>query len=418
MFLEGKNEALIGNLRRRMEEEAERLNFEAAAKIRDQIAHIERVVEKQKIVSTDFIDQDVIGLHRQDHTTVVHPLFIRAGKLLGGRGFTFPSVAFPEEEVLASFLHQYYREGKFIPDQILLPASIPDQELMEEWFTELKGKRVRILIPERGEKKHLVDMACENAEKFLRAEAEVERDRETLLELLKEELHLTRLPRRIEAFDMSNIQGRHAVGSMIVFEDGKPANERYRHFKIKSIEGADDYGMMYEVLLRRYKRALEENDLPDLVLVDGGKGQLNIAQEVFKELHIRSVDLVSLAKERPVEGSRSRKPGRFGEKVYHPQFKEPLILGRHSSLLHLLVRVRDEAHRFAITYHKKVRSKGTIKSALGDIPGIGRMRQRALLKHFGSLEKIREATLEELAGAPKMNSKAAQKVYEFFHPDK
>jgi excinuclease ABC subunit C len=215
---------------------------------------------------------------------------------------------------------------------------------------------------------------------------------------------------------MSNIHGRHAVGSMIVFEDGKPANERYRHFKIKSIEGADDYGMMYEVLLRRYRRAVEENDLPDLVLVDGGKGQLNIAQEVFKELHIRGVDLVSLAKERPVEGGRSKKPGRSGEKVYHPQFKEPFILGKHSPLLHLLDRIRDEAHRFAITYHKKVRSKGTIKSALADIHGIGEVRQRALLKHFGSLKKIGEASLEELAAAPKMNSKAVQKVYEFFHP--
>jgi excinuclease ABC subunit C len=417
LFLEGKNEALIDGLRRRMEEESERLNFEAAAKIRDQIAHIDRVVEKQKIVSTDFIDQDVIGLHRQDHTIVVHPLFIRAGKLLGGRGFTFPSVTLPEEEVLASFLHQYYREGKFIPDRILLPASVPDQRLMEEWFTDLKGKKVRILVPQRGEKKRLLDLACQNAEKFLRTEAEVEQDRETLLELLKEDLHLTRLPRRIEAFDMSNLQGRHAVGSMVVFENGKAANERYRHYKIKSIEGADDYGMMYEVLLRRYTRALEENDLPDLVLVDGGKGQMNIAQEVFKELHIRGVDLVSLAKERPAEGAGTRKPGSFGEKVFHPQFRGPFTLGKHSPLIHFLDRIRDEAHRFAITYHKKVRSKGTIKSALGDIPGIGRVRQRALLKHFGSLDKVGEATLEELAGAPKMNSMAVRKVYGFFHPD-
>jgi excinuclease ABC subunit C len=416
LFLEGKNEALIDTLRKRMEEEAERLNFEAAAKIRDQIAHIERVIEKQKIVSTDFIDQDVIGLHRQDHTTVVHPLFIRAGKLLGGRGFTFPSVAVPEEEVLGSFLHQYYREGKFIPDQILLPAPIPDQTLMEEWFGDLKGKRVRILAPERGEKKHLVDLACENAEKFLRTEADVEQDREQLLELLKESLHLTRLPRRIEAFDMSNLQGRHAVGSMVVFENGKAANERYRHFKIRSIEGADDYGMMYEVLLRRYTRALEEKDLPDLVLVDGGKGQMNIAQEVFKELHIRGVDLLSLAKERPVEGPRSKKPGPSGEKVFHPQFKAPLTLMKHSPLIHFLDRIRDEAHRFAITYHKKVRSKGTIKSVLGDIPGIGGVRQKALLKHFGSLDKVREASIEELARAPKMNATSARRVYTFFHP--
>ena len=419
ILLEGKNEALIESPRRRDRRKGGAPQFSRPRQksaIRSPISIGSS--KNRRIVSTDFIDQDVIGLHRQDHTIVVHPLFIRAGKLLGGRGFTFPSVAFPEEEVLGSFLHQYYREGKFIPDQILLPAPVPDLKLMEEWFTDLKGKTVRILVPVRGEKKHLLDLACQNAEKFLRTEAEVAQDREELLELLKEGLHLTRLPRRIEAFDMSNLQGRHAVGSMVVFENGKAANERYRHYKIKSVEGADDYGMMYEVLLRRYTRALEENDLPDLVLVDGGKGQMNIAQEVFKELHIRGVDLVSLAKERPAEGAGTKKPGSFGEKVFHPQFRGPLTLGKHSPLIHLLDRIRDEAHRFAITYHKKVRSKGTIKSALGDIPGIGRVRQRALLKHFGSLDKVGEATLEELAGAPKMNSNAVQKVYEFFHPDK
>ena len=418
MFLEGKNEALLKTLKKEMEEASERLAFETAAKVRDQITHTEKVLERQKIVSRDFIDQDVIGLHRQDHTVVIHPLFIRAGKLLGGKGFAFPSTRIPEEEVLDSFLRQYYRRGKFIPDQVLIPIRVTDQTLLEEWLAELKGKKVRILVPERGEKKQLLDMACENAEKFLTTGAEIEKDRRQLLNALKEELHLARIPSRIEAFDISNIQGRYAVGSMVVFEHGEALNERYRHFRIKSIEGADDYGMMYEVLLRRYKKALEEDELPDLVLVDGGRGQLNVAQEVLKELNIRGVDLIGLAKERRAERSRLKGIMKSEEKVFHPQFKEPLILGKRSPLIHFLDQIRDEAHRFAITYHKKMRGKGTIRSALGEISGIGGIRQKELLRFFGSVEKIKDATLEELARVPKMNSKSAQRVYSFFHADK
>jgi excinuclease ABC subunit C len=417
MFLEGKNRELVERLKKKMEEESEQLRFEAAAKIRDQIEHIEKVIERQKIVSRDFLDQDVIGFHRQENTIIIHPLFVRGGKLLGGKGFTFSSTDLPDEEILSSFLHQYYREGKFIPEQILIPKAIPEQTFIEGWLTELKGKRVRAFVPLKGDKKHLLKMACENAEKFFLAKAELEKDQEKLLGALREKLRLGRVPRRIEAFDISNLQGGYAVGSMVTFEDGKPVNERYRHFKIKTIEGADDYGMMYEVLLRRYQKAIEENDLPDLVLLDGGRGQLNVAQEVFKELKIKEVDLISLAKERTLQGTRSSQFGKTQEKVFHPQYKEQLILGRHSSVLLFLDRIRDEAHRFAITYHKKVRSRETIRSALGEIPGIGRVRQKELLKCFGSIEKIKESTVEELIEAPKMNSKLARIVYAFFHPD-
>jgi excinuclease ABC subunit C len=415
MFLEGKNRALVERLKEKMEEESERLHFETAAKIRDQIEHIERVIEKQKIVSTDFLDQDVIGFHRQDHTLAVHPLFIRGGKLLGGEGFTFPSTGLPDEEVLSSFLHQYYREGKFIPEQILIPKAIPEQNLIEQWMTELKGKRVRILVPAKGDKKHLLKMACENAEQFSLAKSGMDRNEEQLLEALKEKLDLRKVPRRIEAFDISNLQGGNAVGSMVSFEDGKPDKERYRHFKIKTIEGADDYGMMYEVLLRRYQKGVEENDLPDLVLLDGGRGQLNVAQEVFKELKVKDVGLISLAKEKTIEGPRLSRLRKTEEKVFHPQYKEPIILGRHSPILHLLDRIRDEAHRFAITYHKKVRSRETIKSELGEIPGIGKVREKELLKFFGSMKGVREATLEELTKVPKMNKRSAQRIYDFFH---
>jgi len=417
LFLEGKDKDLVERLKEGMEEESNRLHFERAAKIRDQIRHLEHVVEKQKIVSADFVDQDVIGFHRQDHTLIIHPLFVSGGKLLGGKGFAFPSMALPDEELLSSFLHQYYREGKFIPKKILIPHAIPDQSLVEQWLTEMKGEKVRVVVPVKGDKKHLLEMARENAEKFLLEAARIEKDQEKLLEAAKESLHLRKAPRRIEAFDISNIQGRNAVGSMVVFEDGKAAKDRYRHFKIKSIEGADDYGMMYEVLLRRYRKAFEEKDLPDLVLLDGGKGQLNVGQEVFNELGIKDVDLISLAKERTIGDSQSSRFRKTEEKIFHPQFKEPLGLRSHSSLLHFLDRIRDEAHRFAVTYHKKLRGRETVRSELGRIPGVGKVRERELLKYFGSVEKVKEATIEELAKAPKMNSKAARKVYNFYHPE-
>ncbi|MGZ3534490.1 MAG: excinuclease ABC subunit UvrC [Thermodesulfobacteriota bacterium] len=415
MFLAGKNRDLVEDLKKRMEEESENLNFEKAAKIRNQIAHIEQVIEKQKIVSQDFLDQDVIGFYRQDHKIIVYPLFIRTGRLMGGKGFVLPSTGLLDKEVLSSFLFQYYREGKFIPEQILIPAEIPEQEFVEKWLTELRGKRVRISVPMKGDKKNLLKMACENAERFLLAEDELQKDRRQLLQVLKEKLHLKTIPRRIEAFDISNLQGGNAVGSMVVFEEGEPNKNRYRRFKIKTVEGADDYGMMYEVLLRRYQKAVEENDLPDLVLLDGGRGQLNVAQEVFKELKVEEIDLISLAKERPLEKSRFSRLRKSEEKVFHPHIKEPILLGRRSGLLQFLDRIRDEAHRFAISYHKKVRGRESIKSELEEIPGIGRVRQKELLKFFGTVERIKEVTEEELAKAPKMNSKSAQRVYQFYH---
>jgi excinuclease ABC subunit C len=415
MFLTGKNRDLMESLKRKMEEESESLHFESAAKIRDQISHIERIIEKQKIVSQDFLDQDVIGFHRQDHKIIIYTLLVRAGRLMGGRGYVLPSTGLMDEEILSSFLVQHYREGKFIPEQILIPKAIPEQDFVEQWLAELKGRKVRIFIPMKGDKKDLLEMAHENAERFLHIEDERQKDRGVLLRTLKEKLSLKKIPRRIEAFDISNFQGGYAVGSMVCFEDGEPDKERYRHFKIKTIEGADDYGMMYEVLLRRYQKGVEENDLPDLVLLDGGKGQLNVAQEVFKELKVKEIDLISLAKEKSLKETRLSRFRKTDEKVFHPQIKEPFILGRHSAILHLLDRIRDEAHRFAITYHKKVRSREIIKSELEGIPGIGKVRQKELLKFFGSVAKIKQATEKELANVPKMNRKSIQLVYDFFH---
>lgn len=416
MFLEGKDEALLAVLKKKMAREAERLNFEAAARIRDQIEHIQKVIERQKIISRDFLDRDVIGFYRGEEGVALYLLFLRRGKLLGGRGFGLPPSGLPESEILESFVRQYYGTGKFIPKQILLPAALPGQRFIEQWLAEEKKKKVRILAPARGEKKHLLDMARENAQNFIlpRTGREVEADK--LLATLREKLHLFKIPRRIEAFDISDILGLYAVGSMVYFQDGKPDKDRYRHFKIRRVAGADDYGMMREVLLRRYQKALAKNDLPDLVLVDGGRGQLNVAREVFQELKIQGVDLLSLAKERTGEGLDPFEKKKTEEKIFHPRFPEPFILERHSPLLNFLDRIRDEAHRFAITYHKKIRGKGTIQSLLEEIPGIAAVRQKELLEFFGSIEKIRKATVEELLQVPGMNRKAAEALYQFFHP--
>jgi len=418
MFLEGKNESLIASLKKKMAGEANRLNFESAARIRDQIEHIRKVIEKQKIISREFLDQDVIALVRGEEKVAIYLLFLRRGKLLGGRGFGLPPSELPEGEILESFIQQYYGPGKFIPQQILVPAVLPGHRVIEEWLGEEKKKKVRILAPSRGEKWNLIKMARENAENFLLPRSGREEDMDKLLSALQEELHLLNIPRRIEAFDISDILGLYAVGSMVCFREGKPDKERYRHFKIKTAAVADDYKMMREVLLRRYRKVLSEDELPDLVVVDGGRGQLNVAREVFQELEIQGVDLLGLAKER-IEGG----PGPWGmekteEKIFHPQFAEPFILERHSPLLNFLDRIRDEAHRFAIAYHKKIRGKGTIKSRLGEIPGIGTARQKVLLEFYGTVEKIREATVEELLRVPGMNRRTAQTVFHFFHSPK
>ena len=410
LFLEGKNDALIRSLRKRMEEESERLNFEAAARIRDQIESLERVFEEQKIVSRNHIDRDVVGFDRRPDAVVIYILFGRGGRVLGGRGFRLPASELPDEEILSAFLRQYYRPGRFIPQQILIPIALADQALIEEWLTERQKKRVRLLVPGASDKRRLLLMAQENAEKFLLPEIGIE----TMLETLRHKLRLVNLPRRIEAFDISNFQGQYAVGSMVLFVDGQPSKEGYRHFKIQTVVGADDYGMMEEVLLRRYRKALAVGDLPDLVLLDGGRGQLNVAQRVFEELGIQDVDFISLAKERIEVHPRSGRK-KTEEKIFHPLFTSPLILPKHSPLLNFLDRLRDEAHRFAITFHKKVRGKGARQSVLEEIAGIGPIRRKELLQFFGTPEKVQKATVEKLRKVPRMNQRLAQTVYDFFH---
>jgi excinuclease ABC subunit C len=414
LFLKGKDRELIRILKEKMREKSERLDFEGAARIRDQIQSVEKVIEKQHVVSKGFLDQDVIGFHRNGGLGV-QTLFVRNGMLMGGRFFTLSHREWPNEEIISSFINQFYGEGKFIPQEILLPFSLQDRPLFEQWLTEKKGSRVRLMVPKRGDRLHLLRMAMDNAEKALLSKATLETDPQHILRQLQEKLRLNRFPNRIEAFDISDIKGGFAVGSMVVFEGGEPLKSKYRHFRIRSSLGADDYGKMYEILARRYQRAVREGDLPDLVMVDGGKGQMNVALEVLRELGIDGVDVIGLAKDR-VQRGHAPTIERKGERIFLPKRKEPISLGRTSPALHVLQHIRDESHRFAITYHKKLRHKGEFRSLLDEIPGIGGQRKKRLLRYFKSVERIREASVEELESIPTMNRKVAQQVFSFFHP--
>jgi len=414
LFLEGKDRELMRILKEKMREKSGRLDFEGAARIRDQIQSVEKVIEKQRIVSRGFLDQDVIGFHRNGGIGI-QTLFVRSGMLMGGRFFTLSHREWPDEEIISSFINQFYGEGKFIPREILLPLSLQDGPLFEQWLTEKKGSRVRLMVPKRGDRLHLVRMAMDNAEKALVSKAQLETDPQHILRQLQEKLRLNRFPNRIEAFDISDIKGGFAVGSMVVFEGGEPLKSKYRHFRIKSSLGSDDYGKMYEILARRYQRGVQEGDLPDLVMVDGGKGQMNVALGVLRELGIDDVDVIGLAKDR-VQRGHAPTIERKGERIFLPKRKEPISLGRTSPALHVLQHIRDESHRFAITYHKKLRHKGEFRSLLDEIPGIGGQRKKQLLRHFESVEKIGKASVEELESIPTMNRKVAQQVFSFFHP--
>lgn len=410
MFLEGKRETLIKQLREKMGEEAVNLNFEKAAILRDQIAALEKVLEEQKIVSTDMTDQDIIAMARGINTVCIQVFFVREGKLVEREPFILSNTKGAErKEILTAFVKQFYNNTNYIPKEIIIQEEIDDKTTIQEWLYRKKGSKVYISIPQRGEKKKLAEMVAENARIYLE-QIENKDEREKLknmqaLEELQKYLSLKDIPHRIEAFDISNTQGTESVASMVVFEEGQPKKEDYRKFKIKTVEGPNDFESMREVILRRFKRAALNDEkfdnLPDLLLIDGGKGQLKYAREALKELGLESIFTIGLAKE--------------FEHIFVEGKEEPIVLPEDSEALYLVQRVRDEAHRFAITFHRSLRSKRNLKSALDDIPGIGKARRLALFKTFGSLEGIRQASVEELAGAPGMNKKAAQAVYDHFH---
>jgi len=342
-------------------------------------------------------------------------LLVRQGKLTDNLSYSLEDLEFPDEEIVGSLLTQFYQGHRFIPDEILLPVALEDCEVREEYLSERKGKAIEILTPQRGDRRHLLQMAEENAKQSFSERHDQEKAREKMLTELQTQLRLKRYPQRIECFDISTIHGANAVGSMVTFINGEPDKNLYRHFRIRTIDassGGDDFGMMLEVLKRRFARGKEEADLPDLIVVDGGKGQLAMALTAMAEIGIEGVEAVGLAKMRVQAAPRSSEIERLEERVFLPGQTNPVILRRNSNALFLLQRVRDEAHRFAITHHRKLRSKQTLYSALDRIPGVGSARKRALLRAFGSVKRIEEASLEDLLKIPSMNEKTAQDILE------
>ncbi len=415
LFLEGRSEPLLENLRGRMKLAASKLEFEEAARLRDQVIAIERSVEKQAIATTESIDQDVFGLFREGDRITLYSLFVRGGRITGGQPHHFQS-EFPDEELVTSFVNQYYADDAFVPKEVLLAGSPNEPEALAELLSERKGERVRVLVPERGDKTELVKLASKNAE---RAFSERKRSRdevEQTLERLKARLHLSKLPHRMECFDISHFQGAALVGSQVSSVDTEPDPSRYRHYKLKTVVGNDDFASMHEVLSRRLKRGLEEGDLPDLIVIDGGKGQLASAWAAMRDLGVEGVDLVSLAKSRDLDSlAPDVQQDRSPERVFVVGRKDPIVLPQTSPELFALTRLRDEAHRFAITFQRKLNRRRGLSSALDEVPGVGAGRRTALLRHFGSIKRLKEASIEELGEVDGIGPAVAERLHAFLH---
>ena len=403
LFLEGRSADVEKDLKRRMLAASDEMKFELAGRLRDQLAAVRNVTEKQNIV-TGAGDQDVLGLARLGGQSCVQVFFVRSGKMVGRDRFMLSGGETESDgEILAAFVKQYYNESSFIPREILTPAALPETDLLTAWLTQRKAGAVHLLTPQRGTKRELVMLAGENATEALRQRSEREEAREgkrsAAVQELAERLELDILPQRIECFDISHIQGAETVASMVVFTDGEPDKSEYRRFRLKTVEGSpDDFASMQEVTLRRYRDAKEP--LPDLIVIDGGKGQLSSALEVIRGVGLAEIPVIGLAKE--------------FEHIFRENISEPLVLPRHSEALRLVQQIRDEAHRFAVGYHRKLRAKRNLVSVLDHIRGIGAKRRQALWKHFGTIGRIRAASEEELASAPGMNITAAQAVHRFF----
>ena len=422
MFLEGRNRELVAGLKAKMQEASRGEDFEGAAKLRDRVLAVEATLEEQKVVTRTKADQDVFALAREGQGDVANVsgvvLFIRDGRLVGTRDFFFLETPLPEDELLGSLLAQFYRGFRYVPSEVLTPIKLDGAGPLGEWLTDKKGKKgkkVRVRRPARGIGLRLLKMAEENAREALRRRSAEAPD--PVSEELQRRLRLKALPSVIEAFDISNIGGEHAVGAMVTFRDGTPDKDCYRRYRIKDSQGEpNDYAMLYEVLLRRYKKR-EKLPLPDLILLDGGKGQLAIGVKVMSELGIKGVPIVAIAKERPAKDGKPGTEGRPGkegkaakhERVFLPGRKNPVMLRPGSKADLLLQRVRDEVHRFAVIYHRKLRAKA-IKSVLDDVPGIGPAKKRALFERFNDLKGIKRASVEELTEVGGVTEKIAREI--------
>ncbi|MCS6775662.1 MAG: excinuclease ABC subunit UvrC [Chloroherpetonaceae bacterium] len=412
-FLEGRQEELIRKMRQQMEEAAEQLEFERAARIRDRLRSVEEVLQRQRVISTQIIDQDVIAMVPDDtglNGACVQMFYIRGGKLIGQNHYLVEGTdEQTEAEIIREFVKQYYQSASYIPQEILLPHEMDEIEVVQAWLRQRKGRKVEIRVPRRGERKDLIEMAMENARHALeqiKAQMRAQlSSTERALQELAEALGLEAPPRRIECFDISNTQGQNQVASMVVCENGQMNKKEYRKFRIRCNEGKpDDYAAMQEVITRRLQEARAGNPkfhrLPDLLIVDGGRGQVSAAVTAMLQVGM-PVPVAGLAKQ--------------FEYLFRPEAPEPIILPRNSQALFLLQRIRDEAHRFSNAYQARVRARRATHSLLEEIPGIGPKRRKQLQIHFGGLARMREATVEELAAVPGMNRRLAETVYDYLH---
>ncbi len=417
MFLSGRDRELVRNLEARMKETAGAQNFEAAANIRDRIYALKAATQSQRIISPRMEDRDAIAVAKEGSAADIQALFIRKGKIIGRKDFYFSdALELTEDELLSNFINQFYTEGKEVPPEVLVSHEIPERGLAEEFLREMRGRNVSLYYPQRGHGKQVMAMALDNARESLRQNLETESGRELTLMALKSELRLSKLPRNIEAFDISNTGGMEACGSMVSFEMCQPVKSGYRHFNIRTVPEANDFAMMKEVVSRRYRRLMEENGpWPDLIMVDGGKGQLSAAFEALLDIGADTdeIDIVGLAKakEKGLKFGGGIREASSYERVYKPGESEARVLSPTSAAVNLLAAVRDESHRFAITQHRKLRQKKGISSPLDNIHGIGKKRKTQLLRHFGSFRAIREATLEDLENVPKLPKKVAEEIF-------
>ncbi|MCD7763396.1 MAG: excinuclease ABC subunit UvrC [Lachnospiraceae bacterium] len=423
-FLNGKYAPVLEMLQKQMEQAAEEMNYEKAAEYRDLLNSVRQVAQRQKITHGDGEDKDVLALAVDGGDAVVQVFFIRGGKMIGRDHFYLRVAPHDTKAViLSSFIKQYYAGTPFVPHELMLETEIEDHTVVEQWLTEKRGQKVTLRVPKKGTKEKLVEMAAENASIVLQRDRErIKREEGRTIGAVHEIEELLGVDRamRMEAYDISNISGFESVGSMIVYEKGKPKRSDYRKFKIKTVQGPDDYASMEEVLTRRFRHGLAERQeldekgmgyemgsfsrFPDLLLMDGGRGQVNVALRVLDTLGI-SIPVCGMVKD---DFHRTR--GLYFENVEQP-------IDTHSEAFHLITRIQDEAHRFAIEYHRSLRSKSQVHSLLDEIEGIGPTRRKALMRTFKSLEAIRDASLEELTNAPSMNARSAQEVYNYFHGD-
>lgn len=418
-LLDGKYEKIVNKMEKEMFEASEKLEFEIAAKLRNKINSIKKIAEKQKMANASMEDQDVIAFARAHGEALVQIFFVRSGKLIGREHFMLNDVeTMSRGEVMTEFIKQFYSGTPFIPKEIIIQEQIEDLDIISQWLSEIKNQKVHIIVPQKGEKHKFVELAAQNAILTLEQFGDkIKNDTKKTIDAvneIKNVLGINTFIKRIEAYDISNIQGFESVGSMIAFENGKPKRSDYRKFKIKSVIGANDYASMEEVISRRFSHALKEieqnidieeskfSKMPDLILMDGGKGQVSIAKKVLAELNIYI----------PVCGMIKDDKHKTRGLIYEEQ---ELKLPINSEGFKLITRIQDEVHRFAIEYHRTLRSKAQLHSILDDIEGIGAVRRKALLKHFGSIEAIKEATVEELLATDNFNKKIAETVYNFFH---